>query len=63
MIPLADLLIAATAVHLDIPLLTCDHDFARGRRLAARDRRHRTKGGGGVLWQRLELHPASVPSR
>jgi len=61
-IPLADLLIAATAVHIDIPLLTCDQDFARGRRLAPGGRRGRTRGSGAELWQRFALHSASVPS-
>jgi predicted nucleic acid-binding protein len=68
-IPLADLLIAATAVHIDVPLLTCDRDFARGRRLAPsgrrptlRGRRGRAPGTGAELWQRFALHPASVPA-
>ncbi|HUG40209.1 MAG TPA: PIN domain-containing protein [Longimicrobiales bacterium] len=51
-IPLSDLLIAATAVWLDVPLLTCDSDFGRGRALAA--------GGEPGLWSSLRLHPASV---
>jgi predicted nucleic acid-binding protein len=61
-IPLADLLITATAVHIDIPLLTCDQDFARGRRLAPRRRRSLAPGSGEELWQRFALHPASVPA-
>jgi predicted nucleic acid-binding protein len=50
-IPLPDLLIAATAVWLDVPLLTCDSDFRRGM-----------EAGGGTEegdWSRLRLHPAS----
>lgn len=43
-IPLADLLIAATALWLDLSLLTCDSDFGRARRLDPE----------------LRLHPASV---
>lgn len=51
-IPLPDLLIAATAVWLDVPLLTCDSDFGRGRDLAT--------VAGVALWSPLRLHPASV---
>lgn len=51
-IPLPDLLIAATAVWLDIPLLTCDGDFERGARLG---RGARPRGG----WRDFKLHPAS----
>lgn len=51
-LPLADLMIAATAIYLDIPLLTCDSDFARGRALAAR-------GGDAGPWRGFELHAAS----
>ena len=51
-IPLPDLLIAATAVWLDVPLLTCDSDFARGRALASE-----AEPG---LWSSLRRHPASV---
>jgi predicted nucleic acid-binding protein len=62
-IPLPDLLIAATAVRLELPLLTCDRDFARGRELGTSP-----KGGargdreGRRLWSRLAFHPASVPT-
>lgn len=57
-IPLADLLIAATAVWLDLSLLTCDSDFERGRGLA----RHGPDEGraDGADWGALRLHPASV---
>lgn len=50
-IPLPDLLIAATAVWLDVPLLTCDSDFRRGV----------DAGGDSSLggWSRLRLHHAS----
>lgn len=50
-IPLPDLLIAATAVWLDVPLLTVDSDFFRGAELGADD-----EGGG---WASLRLHPSS----
>lgn len=50
-IPLPDLLIGATAIWLDVPLLTCDSDFRRGIEA----------GGGSSLgpWPRLRLHAAS----
>jgi predicted nucleic acid-binding protein len=49
-IPLPDLLIGATAVWLDVPLLTCDSDFRRGIEV----------GGDSSLgaWSKLRLHPA-----
>jgi predicted nucleic acid-binding protein len=50
-IPLPVLLIAATAVWLDVPLLTCDLDFRRG-----------IEAGGGSepgLSSEFRLHPAS----
>ena len=52
-----DLLIAATAAFLEIPLLHWDRDYARSRALAE-------SGGsdhpGAELWRRLRLHPASL---
>lgn len=51
-IPVPGLLIAATAVWLEIPLLTCDSDFGRGRRLG--------EGANDSPWSRLRLHPASA---
>jgi predicted nucleic acid-binding protein len=48
-VPLPDLLIAATAIWLDVPLLTCDSDFGRGRALP-----------DPGPWAKLRLHPASV---
>lgn len=51
-IPVPDLLIAATAVWLDVPLLTCDSDFGRGGRVC--------ENGDDSPWGRLRLHPASV---
>lgn len=58
-IPFPDLLIAATAVWLDIPLLAWDGDYARSRKVAVRSRSaHR----GAELWRRLHLHPASRPA-
>ena len=50
-IPLPDLLIAATAVWLDVPLLTCDSDFARGLELGSE-----VDAEG---WGSLRLHPSS----
>ena len=50
-IPLPDLLIAATAVWLDVPLLTCDSDFRRGKEAGSRS--------DPGAWSRLRLHPAS----
>jgi len=51
-VPVPDLLIAATARWLGIPLLTCDSDFARGRDLA--------RGSGpGDPWSGFTLHAAS----
>ncbi len=52
-LPLPDLLIAATARWLDVPLLTCDADFARGQRLAERS-------GSNNAWRGFRLHPSSV---
>jgi predicted nucleic acid-binding protein len=51
-IPLPDLLIAATAIWLDVPLLTCDSDFGRGRALASLPE--------PGPWGGFRLHPASV---
>lgn len=55
-VPLPDLLIAATALWLQVPLLTWDGDFARSRRLALGSA---SAHPGGGLWRALELHPAS----
>jgi len=52
-LPLADLLIAATAQWIGVPLLTCDPDFGRGRDLASGAPPHDP-------WRGFELHPASV---
>lgn len=55
-VPVADLLIAATAIWLDVPLLTWDGDYARSReRALAGSSSHR----GAELWTALALHPAS----
>jgi predicted nucleic acid-binding protein len=51
-IPLPDLLIAATAIWLDVPLLTCDSDFGRGRALGSLPE--------PGPWAEFRLHPASV---
>ena len=53
-IPLPDLLIAATAVWLDVPLLTADSDFFRGAEIG--------DSGDGV-WASLRFHPASRVAR
>lgn len=52
-LPLPDLLIAATAQWIGVPLLTCDSDFGRGRALAS-------AAPPGEPWHGFELHPASV---
>lgn len=52
-LPLPDLLIAATAQRIGVPLLTCDSDFGRGRDLAS-------AATPGDPWYGFELHPASV---
>ncbi len=50
-IPLPNLLIGATAVWLEVPLLTCDSDFRRGIE---------ADGGPGLgAWSKLRLHAAS----
>jgi predicted nucleic acid-binding protein len=55
-IPVPDLLIAATAVWLGLPLLTWDGDYARSRERAVASRSpHR----GAELWKALVLHSAS----
>jgi predicted nucleic acid-binding protein len=55
-IPVPDLLIAATAVWLDVPLLTWDGDYSRSReRGLGSSSAHR----GAELWRALVLHPAS----
>lgn len=56
MIPFPDLLIAATAVWLDIPLLAWDGDYPRSKKVAAGAR---SDHPGAVLWRRFQLHPAS----
>ncbi len=59
-IPVPDLLIAATAVWLDLPLLTCDSDFARGMELGAgRDADDPAAAADDDPWASLRLHPAS----
>lgn len=55
-VPFPDLLVAATAVWLDVPLLTWDGDFARARSVAMQSR---AEHPGAALWRRLRLHPAS----
>lgn len=55
-VPLPDLLIAATALWLQLPLLTWDGDFARSRRLALDSG---SAHPGAALWRALEFHPAS----
>jgi predicted nucleic acid-binding protein len=55
-IPVPDLLIAATAVWLDVPLLTWDGDYARSRERALACH---SPHPGAELWRTLVLHPAS----
>ena len=55
-VPFGDLLIAATAVWLEVPLLTWDADYARARQEALR---FRGVHPGADLWRSLQLHPAS----
>jgi predicted nucleic acid-binding protein len=50
-VPLPDLLIAATGVWLDVPLLTCDSDFRRAIEAS---------GDSSLeMWSKLRLHSAS----
>lgn len=55
-VPLPDLLIAATALWLDLPLLTWDGDYGRSRDVAEGSR---SRHEGAELWRRLRIHPAS----
>jgi predicted nucleic acid-binding protein len=55
-VPLPDLLIAATAIWLDVPLLTWDDDFDRSRAVALEST---SDHPGADLWRSLRLHPAS----
>lgn len=55
-IPLPDLLIAATALWLEVPLLAWDGDYARSRDVAAAAEADHEGAG---LWRQLRLHPAS----
>jgi predicted nucleic acid-binding protein len=55
-IPLPDLLIAATAVWLDVPLLTWDADYSRSAGIA---KGSRSRHEGAQLLRELRLHPAS----
>lgn len=56
-VPFPDLLVAATAIWLDVALLTWDGDFARARGVAAGP--SSDDHPGRDLWRRLRLHPAS----
>jgi len=58
-VPFPTLLIAATAVWLELPLLTWDPDFDQARQLAQRDGSNRP---GSEPWRELRLHPASRAS-
>ena len=55
-IPFPDLLVAATAVWLDIPLLAWDADYARARQVA---RRSDSAHPGARLLRALDLHSAT----
>lgn len=50
-IPMPDLLIGATAIWLDVPLLTCDSDFRRGIEAG--------RGSELGAWSKLRLHAAT----
>jgi predicted nucleic acid-binding protein len=56
-VPLPDLVIAATAIHLDVQLLTCDSDFGRFT-IDSVAAGHADEGE----WNRLRFHSASVVS-
>lgn len=56
-IPFPDLLVAATAVWLDVPLLSWDADYARSVRVASGSG---TDHPGAAAWRALRLHPASL---
>ena len=56
-VPLPDLLIAATALRLNLPVLTLDGDFARGRRMALEDA---NPDDAARRWRSLQLSPASA---
>jgi predicted nucleic acid-binding protein len=58
-IPFPDLLVAATAVWLEVPLLAWDRDYARSLRIA---RESASSHPGAGLWKELRLHPASLCS-
>ncbi len=55
-IPFPDLLVAATAVWLDVPLLAWDGDYPRSKKVAVGSR---SDHEGAKLWRRLRLHPFS----
>lgn len=55
-IPFPDLLVAATALWLGVPLLAWDTDYARACQVA---RRSESTHRGARLWRALALHPAS----
>lgn len=56
-VPFPDLLVAATAVWLDVPLLAWDTDFARACGVSERsDSAH----PGAAHWRALRLHPATL---
>jgi predicted nucleic acid-binding protein len=56
-VPLPDLLIAATAAWLELPLLAWDGDYARSREVATASA---SSHPGAELWRRLSLHGASL---
>lgn len=59
-IPFPDLLVAATAIFLGLPLLTWDSDFARAKSEATGDApEHERDDPGRAALGRLVLHPAS----
>jgi predicted nucleic acid-binding protein len=55
-VPLPDLLVAATALWLDVPLLAWDEDYPRSIRIAEESEADHP---GAQLWRSLALLPAS----
>lgn len=55
-VPFSTLVTAATAVWLDLPLLTWDPDFHRAGQIA---RQEPSNHPGSEPWQKLRLHPES----
>lgn len=56
-VPLPDLLIAATAIWVDVPLLAWDREYARALEIATASK---SDHPGAAQWRKLRLHPASL---